>query len=244
VYGAGDQQGRYAQADPAPLTHPGIEPARTGAEPARERRRPPVGVLAGAGAVLVAVAVAVALLFSQGTTPLAAGDKTYPGTTAAPFSFVYPGEWSAVTHADEYVVVSPAAAQFDTLFSVPIASDWTAVNQLLATTPDQATGVFARVSDTITTSDSPEALKRSLSFVLPGPAEFASAPSTATIAGRPAFKLTGVVNDPSQQGRLDMVVYIVSRGEGRPVVLIAFFCAPAKCAPGTMDHLISTVKFT
>ncbi|MFC6085022.1 serine/threonine-protein kinase [Sphaerisporangium aureirubrum] len=217
---------------------------RPGSEPARRKRRPHVALLVGGGAVVVALAVAATLLFGQGTSPLATKDKTYPGTTAAPFTFQYPGGWSAVTHADEYVVASPAAAQFDTLFSVPIASDWSAVNQLLATTPDQATGVFARVSDTITTSDSPEELKRSLSFVLPGPADFASAPSTATVAGRPAFKLTGVVNDPAQQGRLDLVVYIVSRGQGQPVVLIAFFCPPARCSATAMDHLIGTVAFT
>ncbi|GAA1513928.1 hypothetical protein GCM10009677_53840 [Sphaerisporangium rubeum] len=228
---------RYGHGDPAQLTHPG-------AEPARKKRGAPVGVLAGAGAVVVALAVAAWLLFGQGTSPLAAPDKRYPGTTAAPFSFEYPGTWSAVTHADEYVVVSPAAQQFDALFSVPIASDWSAVNQLLASSPGQATGVFARVSDTITTSDSPESLRRSLSFVLPGPAEFASAPSTATIGGRPAFKLTGVVNDPAQQGRLDLVVYIVGRGQGQPVALIAFYCPPAKCDATAIDHLLGTLTFT
>ncbi|MEO3813518.1 protein kinase [Sphaerisporangium sp. B11E5] len=227
---------RYGGGDPAQLTHPG-------AEPARRRRGAPVGVIAGVGVVVLALAVAGWLLFRDGT-PLAVADKRYPGTTAAPFSFEYPGVWGAVTHADEYVVVSPAAPQFDALFSVPIASDWSAVNQLLASSPDQATGMFARVSDTITTSDSPDTLKRSLSFVLPGPADFASAPSTATVGGRPAFRLTGVVNDPSQQGRLDLVVYIVSRGEGQPVALIAFFCPPAKCSATTMDHLIGTLKFT
>ncbi|WP_405139414.1 serine/threonine protein kinase [Sphaerisporangium sp. NBC_01403] len=218
-----------------PLTRPG-----TG-RPAKKRRLP-VGVLIGAGAVLVSLAVAATLLVSQGPGPV--GSKRYPGTTAAPLSFDYPGGWEARTHADEYVILSPAAAEFDTLFSVPIASDWTAVNGLLTTHPEQATGIFTEVNDAITTSDTPETLKRSLSFVLPGPADFASAPTTATVAGKPAFKLTGVVNDPAQQGRLDLVVYIVGRGQGQPVALIAFFCPPAKCDQTMIDGVLGSVQFT
>ncbi|MCW2876648.1 MAG: Serine/threonine protein kinaselike protein [Sphaerisporangium sp.] len=215
-------------------------PPGTG-QPAR-RRRLPMGALIGAGAVLVSIAVAATLLVSQGSAPV--GSKTYPGATAAPLSFEYPGGWQASTHADEYVIVSPAAAEFDTLFSVPIASDWTAVNALLAAHPEQATGVFTELNDTITTSDTPETLKRSLSFVLPGPAEFASAPTTATVAGKPAFRLTGVVNDPGQQGRLDLVVYIVGRGQGQPVALITFFCPPAKCDQTLIEHVIGSARFT
>ncbi|GAA3822029.1 hypothetical protein GCM10022226_48030 [Sphaerisporangium flaviroseum] len=218
-----------------PLTHPGS------GQPAKKRRWP-MGALIGAAAVLASVAVVATLLASQGSTPL--GTKRYPGTTAAPISFEYPGGWDARTHADEYVIVSPAAAEFDTLFSVPIASDWTAVNALLSAHPDQATGIFTELNDTFTTSDTPETLQRSLSFVLPGPAEFASAPTTTTVAGKPAFRLTGVVNDPGQQGRLDVVAYIVGRGQGRPVALITFFCPPAKCDQSLIDKVIGSARFT
>ncbi|RCG28186.1 serine/threonine protein kinase [Sphaerisporangium album] len=218
-------------------THP------PGARPAAKRRRLPAGMLIGAGAVLVSVAVAATLLLGQGgAAPV--GSKRYPGSTAAPVAFEYPGGWEARTHSDEYLIVSPAAAEFDALFSVPIASDWTAVNALLRTQPDRATGVFAKVNDTINTSDAPETLKRSLSFVLPGPADFASAPTSATVAGSPAFRLTGGVNDPGQQGRLDLVVYIVNRGQGRPVTLITFFCPPAKCDQTQIDRLLGTAAFT
>jgi serine/threonine-protein kinase len=199
-------------------------------------------VLFGAGAVLVSVAVAAALLLGQGG-PAPAGYKRYPGSTAAPVSFEYPGGWEARTHADEYLIASPAAAEFDALFSVPIASDWTAVNSLLSTHPDRAIGVFTGVNDTITTSDAPETLKRSLSFVLPGPADFASAPTTATVAGKPAFRLTGVVNDPAQQGRLDLVVYIVGRGPGQPVALLTFFCPPARCDQTQIERLVASTQF-
>jgi serine/threonine protein kinase len=232
VHPAGPQRGEAV----ALTRPPGV------GQPARKRRWP-VGALIGAAAVLVSIAIAATLLVSQGG-PAAVGAKRYPGATAAPLSFEYPGDWEARTHADEYVVVSPAAAEFDTLFSVPIASDWAAVNALLKAHPEQATGVFTEVNDSITTSDPPEALKRSLSFVLPGPADFASAPTTDTVAGKPAFKLTGVVNDPGQQGRLDLVVYIVGRGQGQPVALIAFFCPPAKCDQTMIDHVIGSVQFT
>ncbi|GGK88810.1 hypothetical protein Sme01_02040 [Sphaerisporangium melleum] len=219
------------------LTRPGTAAAR----PTR-RRRWPVGVLAGAAAVLVAVAVAATLLVDRGVTPV--GDKRYPGSAAVPLSFEYPGHWEARAHADEYVIVSPAAAEFDALFSVPIASDWTAVNALAGTRPERAMGLFAELNDTITTSDPPETLKRSLSFVLPGPADFASALTTATVAGHPAFRLTGVVNDPAQQGRLDLIAYIIGRGQGRPVGLIAFFCPPGGCDQPTIDRILTTLQLT
>ncbi|GII83853.1 hypothetical protein Ssi03_18430 [Sphaerisporangium siamense] len=216
-------------------THPGPPPPV-------KRRRPPAGLLIAAGAVLVSLAVAAALLLAQGS-PVAPGPKRYPGTPAAPMAFEYPGTWESRTHNDEYAVFSPAAAEFDTLFSVPIASDWTAVNALLASSPERATGVFAELNDTISTADAPETLKRSLSFVLPGPADFASAPTSATVGGRPAFRLTGVVNDPAQQGRLDLVVYIVSRGQDKPVALLAFFCPPARCDQTAIDRITSTTTF-
>ncbi|GII60126.1 hypothetical protein Skr01_02110 [Sphaerisporangium krabiense] len=216
-------------------THPGPPP------PAG-RRRPPAGLLIAAGAVLVSLVVAAVLLLGQGS-PVAPGPKRYPGSPAAPMAFEYPGTWESRTHNDEYAVFSPAAAEFDTLFSVPIASDWTAVNALLASHPERATGVFAELNDTISTSDAPETLKRSLSFVLPGPADFASAPTSATVGGRPAFRLTGVVNDPAQQGRLDLVVYIVSRGQDKPVALLAFFCPPARCDQTAIDRVTSTTTF-
>ncbi|WP_248959555.1 serine/threonine-protein kinase [Sphaerisporangium perillae] len=231
---------------PAPVASAGQSslgpPTRAGTARPAGKRRWPMGALIGAGAVLVSIAVAATLLFNQGAAPV--GSKRYPGTTAAPISFEYPGGWEARTHADEYVIVSPAAPDFDTLFSVPIASDWAAVNALLTAHPEQATGIFAEVNDTITTSDAPETLKRSLSFVLPGPADFASALTTATVAGKPAFKLTGVVNDPTQQGRLDLVVYIVGRGQGQPVVLMAFFCPPGKCDQSMIDNVLGSVRFT
>ncbi|MEV6984657.1 protein kinase [Sphaerisporangium sp. NPDC051017] len=226
------------RAGPGSATHP------PGARPDVRKRRLPAGVLIGAGAVLVSVAVAATLLLGQGGGPAPVGYKQYPGTSAAQVAFEYPGGWEARTHTDEYVIVSPAAAEFDALFSVPIASDWTAVNALLASQPDRATGVFAENNETINTSDAPETLKRSLSFVLPGPADFASAPTSATVAGSPAFRLTGVVNDPGQQGRLDLVVYIVNRGQGRPVTLITFFCPPAKCDQAQIDRLLGTTAFT
>ncbi|MFC4585011.1 serine/threonine-protein kinase [Sphaerisporangium corydalis] len=227
---AGPMRGPQGTAPSRPATR------RTG------KRRWPAGALIGAGAVLVSIAIAATLLLSQGAPTV--GAKRYPGSTAAPLSFEYPGGWDARTHNDEYVILSPAATTFDMLFSVPIASDWTAVNALLTAHPDQATGVFAEVNDTITTSDPPETLKRSLSFVLPGPADFASAPTTASVAGKPAFKLTGVVNDPGQQGRLDLVVYIVGRGQGQPVTLITFFCPPAKCDQTMIDRVLDSAQFT
>ncbi|MET8158629.1 protein kinase [Sphaerisporangium sp. NPDC005289] len=239
----------FAAADPAGSQHASLGPATrpgvaTGPRPAAPRRRRGrlAGALVGAGAAVVAVAVAATLLLNQGTAPL--GAKRYPGSTAAPMTFEYPGGWEARTHADEYAVVSPAAAEFDALFSVPIASDWTAVNALLGAHPERATGVFAELNDAITTSDPPETLKRSLSFVLPGPADFASALTTDTVAGKPAFRLTGVVNDPAQQGRLDLIVYIIGRGQGQPVGLLAFFCPPGKCHQPTIDHTLTTVAFT
>ncbi|GII75908.1 hypothetical protein Sru01_08900 [Sphaerisporangium rufum] len=218
----------------------GAPPAAAGR---RGRRVGRPAVVAAALAAVAAVAVAAVVLWPGGG-PVASKDGRYPGSTAAPVAFDHPGGWQARTHADEYAVVSPAAAEFDALFSVPIAADWTAVDALLRAQPDRATGVLIEVSDTISIADPPETLKRSLGFVLPGPADFAAAPTTATVAGRPAFRLAGVVNDPAQQGRLDLVVYVVGRGAGQPVALIVFFCAPGHWDPAVADRILTGMRFT
>ncbi|RJL20534.1 serine/threonine-protein kinase [Bailinhaonella thermotolerans] len=195
------------------------------------------GRLAGvAFAVLAVIALGVAFLTLRG----GGGNvwKKYPSTVAAPFTFSYPGGWEARTHADLFAVASPAAEEFERLFTTPIAGDWTSVNGLISQEPARAQGVYTGVSDSLNLSDSSENLQESLKSLMPGEVGYAGAPVPVTVGGHPAFRIDGVVSDPKAGGRLDFFAYVVQR-PGAPAAFLTFFCAPASCDRPLFDRMIS-----
>jgi hypothetical protein len=198
----------------------------------------------GGLAVLVSLAVAATLILTRGGDT-AASWNTYPGSVAAPFTMEYPSSWGeARTNADQWMAASPAVGEFDALFAVPGNTDWSKVNPIIANQPDRAAGVFAQVSNTLSTSDSPVELQQSLQSALPGTVSYAGAPIATTVGARPAFKIGGVLNDPAQVGRLDFSAYLVRQDAGDDTVLITFFCPPARCDQQVIEHMVSTVAFT
>jgi serine/threonine-protein kinase len=210
--------------------------------PPQESRRPVrrKGPLIGAAAILLSLAVAAFLVFDSGDK--GATWKTFPGNVAAPFSFAYPGDWPSRAHADEYVVFSPSARQFEALFSVPVSSDWSVVNPILSgDTPEQASGLLVEEADTIDASDT-EQVKTGLSALLPGPVAIPAEPSATSVGGRPAFRVTGTISDPGQNGTLEFTAYVVRRDD-KPTALLTFFCAPSRCDKNAMDHVVSSVAF-
>jgi hypothetical protein len=208
------------------------------------KRKIPVGPLIGGLAVLVSMAVAATLILTKGGDTTTAW-RAYPGTVAAPFTMAYPSAWGdAKTSADQWMIASPATEEFDALFAVPGNGDWSKVDPIIANRPERAAGVFAQVSNTLSTSDSPEELQDGLKLALPGTVAYTSAPAPTTVGAKPAFQIGGVMNDPQQGGRLDFSAYLVRQDTGETSVLITFFCPPARCDQQLIAHMINTVTFT
>ncbi|GGO09873.1 hypothetical protein GCM10010116_19800 [Microbispora rosea subsp. aerata] len=234
-----------------PASHPSASYAQatvasgtTGPAGGGGRRRVPLGPLIGGVAVLVAIAVAASLLITRGGNT-AATWNTYPGSTAAPFSMAYPSSWGeARTNADQWMIASPAVDEFDALFAVPGNSDWSRVNPIITGEPERATGVFAQVSNALSTSDSPMELQESLGPALPGVTTYYGVPTPTTVGARPSFRIEGVLSDPRQAGRLDFVAYVVRQGDYGTSVLITFFCPAGRCDRSAIDHMVNTITFT
>ncbi|WP_226874669.1 serine/threonine-protein kinase [Microbispora sitophila] len=208
------------------------------------RRGLPLGPLIGGVAVLVSIAVAAALLLTRGGDT-AATWNTYQGSTAAPFTMSYPSAWGeARTNADQWMIASPAVDEFNALFAVPGNTDWSKVNPIITGHPDRATGVFAQVSNTLSTSDSPMELQESLGPALPGVTTYYGVPTPTTVGARPAFRIEGVLSDPQQAGRLDFSAYVVRQGDAGTTVLVTFFCPAGRCDRSLIDHMVNTITFT
>jgi hypothetical protein len=209
---------------------------------AQGRRRILIGPLVGGLAVLVSIAVAATLIVTGGgdTAPW----NTFPGNVAAPFRMDYPSAWGAAkTNADQWMIASPAVEEFDALFAVPGNADWSKVDPIIGGQPERATGVFAQVSNALSTSDSPEELQDGLKLALPGTVAYTGAPVPTSVGAKPAFQIGGVMSDPQQGGRLDFSAYLVRQDSGDTTVLITFFCPPARCDRQLIDHMINTVTF-
>jgi serine/threonine-protein kinase len=196
-----------------------------------------LAVLAGSIGLIVAL-LAVLAVVTGGP-----GTKRYPGSTAVPFSFAYPGSWQARTHADIFAVVSPAADRFEALLQTPVSADWTQLNRLVSGDPGQAQAIFAGVNDTLSTTGTPQAIQQSLQSLLPGKVDYMSSPASLTVGGRPAVRVDGVVSDPEQGGKLEFSSYIMQL-RGEPAAFLTFFCAPAHCHPGQNQSSAESVTFT
>ncbi|MEU7694283.1 serine/threonine-protein kinase [Microbispora hainanensis] len=209
-----------------------------------QRRGLPLGPLIGGLAILVSIAVAAALLLTKGGDT-AATWNTYPGSTAAPFTMSYPSSWGdARTNADQWMIASPAVDEFNALFAVPGNTDWSKVNAIIKDQPDRAAGVFAQVSNTLSTSDSPMELQESLGPALPGVTTYFGVPTPTTVGAKPAFRIEGVLSDPQQAGRLEFIAYVVRQGDTGTTVLITFFCPPGKFNQSNIDHMVNSIAFT
>jgi serine/threonine protein kinase len=241
---AASYPGSFPASSYPPVSHPSAASYPSGSHPpvaAPPKRKLPVGALVGGLAVLVSVAVAVALILSKSGGDASADWDTYAGSTAAPIRIDYPVTWGTPkTNGDLWMITSPAVEEFDALFSIPGNPDWSKVNPIITTEPQRATGVFASVSHTMTTTGSLEELQAGLQSSLPGTVGFTGAPQSSSIGGKPAFKVVGVANDPAQGGRFDFSTYVVRPDAGQATVLITFFCA--KCDTQVIDNMVNSVQ--
>lgn len=186
--------------------------------------------LIGAAAALLVAAAAAALLLTRG------GTATYPGSSAAPFSFAYPDSWSVRAHSDVSVIASPKADEFETLFQTPVFADWSRVSAL---GPDDSVGVFAGVSDTLNT---PSTIAANLPGLLPGKVTL-NAPSSTAVAGTTATRYQGSLSDPKGgPTRLDLTVLVIPHSPS--AAYLVYFCAPSSCDAEVSGTLASSLRMT
>ncbi|MFF4987443.1 serine/threonine-protein kinase [Streptosporangium saharense] len=218
-------------------------------EPAREKRKPPQkkaarkkssrGIVVGAVLAVAAVVTLVAVL----ATVLRGGDTwaPYAGTAAVPISFEHPSGWTPRAHADVFVVVSPKAGEFDTLFGTPVTADWAAVNEIIKASPTEATGIYAQTLDTLDPRSGAQQLQETLQSSLPGTVNVFSEVVQVRVGGKPAVRLEGSITDPQRGGRLDFTGWAVER-QDEPALMI-YFCAPGTCDSALANRFVRSVSF-
>ncbi|GAA0415662.1 hypothetical protein Acor_58720 [Acrocarpospora corrugata] len=207
------------------------------------KKKFPLGAVIGGVTALSVVAAAIVYVVSQSGGDSNAPWNTYPGNVAAPFKFSYPGTWTLKEYTDQHVTAAGAVEEFDGLFAVPGNTDWKAVNPIIQTSPNRASGMVAQTTETISTANSTEDLQAGLQATLPGSVAIPGAPEATSVGGQPAFKLTGVLSDGVGTGRLDFRTFLVAR-TGQPSALITFFCPTAQCDDNLINTIVNSVEFT
>jgi hypothetical protein len=180
--------------------------------------------------VAIVALIAAAALFVHG----GGGTTTYPGSSAAPFSFEYPKSWQIRTHADVFVIASPKVSRFEELFQTPVNDNWTGIDKLSG---DSSQGIYAAVSDNLTV---PATAPNNLAYLLPGKVNVTGS-TQITVSGQSGTQVQGSISDPAQKSRLDFTTVIVQRPSANAAYIV-YFCAPAHCDSDTLNHMISSLK--
>ncbi|GLW10633.1 hypothetical protein Misp01_57610 [Microtetraspora sp. NBRC 13810] len=226
---------------PAPEPERRDRPRKPAAKPAGKRSR-------GRGRLLVAASAAVAVIVAgtlAAVLVLRGGEQEwarYDGSVAAPMRFEYPADWTARTHTDLFAVASPpdTVPVFEMLFVTPVSGDWADANQIIATDPEAATGVYALILDTLDVNAPVGDLQEGLQSILPGTVSVSGAPVPVRVGARPAIRLKGAIGDPQDGGRLEFTAYAIDRpGE---VALLVYFCAPAGCQDPVAERIAESVE--
>ncbi|MEV8630401.1 serine/threonine-protein kinase [Streptosporangium sp. NPDC051023] len=202
-------------------------------------RRGGRGILIGAGVAVAAVVALVAVL----ATVLRGGDAwtSYPGSSAVPIAFEHPGGWTLRPHADVFVVTSPKAEEFDALFGTPVTADWAAVNEIIKSSPAEATGIYAQTLDTLDPRSGAQQLQETLQSSLPGTVNVFSEVVQVRVGGEPAVRIEGSITDPQRGGKLDFTGWAVERPD-EPALMI-YFCAPGTCDATLANRFVRSVSF-
>lgn len=223
--------GHPAAPPPAQLT--GVRHRRSGG------RRP--GRLAIVAATVTAAVAALALVVMIVMSQRGDAWTRYQGTTAAPLTFDYPAVWTARTHADLFVVASPHAAEFESMFVAGASADWTAVNQVITGDADNAVGLYVQVSDTLDTTATATQMKATLEGLLPG--EITVEPPVPDRAGdSDATRFDGALRDRNSGNRLGFVSYVIDR-KPKPM-LVMYFCAKNRCDDATETRIRQSVHLS
>ncbi|MFF5212609.1 serine/threonine-protein kinase [Streptosporangium sp. NPDC000396] len=197
------------------------------------------GILVGAGAAIVAIIALVAVL----ATVLRGGDEwvPYQGSAAVPIAFEHPGDWDLRPHADVFVMASPRVEEFQALFRTPVTADWAAVNEIIKSAPEEATGIYAQTLDTLDPRSGARQLQETLQSSLPGTVNVFSEVVQVRVGGQPAVRLEGSITDPQRGGRLDFTGWAAERPD-EPALMI-YFCAPGGCDDALANRFVRSVSF-
>jgi serine/threonine-protein kinase len=197
------------------------------------------GILIGAGVAIATIVALVAVL----ATFLRGGDDwgVHEGSAAVPVGFEYPAGWTLEPQADVFVLASPRADEFRTLFATPVTADWATANETIKNTPEEATGVYAQTLDTLDPRGGAQQLQETLQSSLPGKVSVFSEVVQVSVGGQPAVRLEGSIADPQRGGRLDFVGWAVERPD--EPALVIYFCAPSRCDNALANRFIRSVSF-
>ncbi|MDP9845379.1 serine/threonine-protein kinase [Streptosporangium lutulentum] len=198
------------------------------------------GILIGAGVAIVTIVALVAVLV---TVLRGGGDDwtAYAGSAAVPIAFEHPGDWTLQPQADVFVVSSPQADEFRTLFATPVTADWATANETIKNTPEEATGLYAQTLDTLDPRSGAQQLQETLQSSLPGKVSVFSEVVQVRVGGYPAVRLQGSIADPQRGGQLDFTGWAVERPD-EPALMI-YFCAPGRCDNALANRFVGSVSF-
>jgi serine/threonine-protein kinase len=221
-------------AAPPPSQLAGVRHRRSG-----PRRRP--GRTAIVAATVTAAVAALALVVMIVMTQRGDAWIRYRSTTAAPLTFDYPALWTARTHADLFVVASPHAPEFESMFVAGASADWTAVNQVITGDAENAVGLYVQVSDTLDITATATQMKATLEGLLPG--EITVEPPVPDRAGdSDATRFDGALRDRNSGNRLGFVSYVIDR-KPKPM-LVMYFCAKNRCDDATETRIRQSVHLS
>ncbi|MBN6052764.1 serine/threonine protein kinase [Nonomuraea sp. RK-328] len=165
----------------------------------------------------------------------------YRPTTAAPVGFEYPAGWTVRTHEDLFALVSPRAQEFESMFVSGAGADWTPVVPIITDDPENATGVYVQVSDTLSTTATDTQMKAMLEGLLPGKIDVGG-PVTEQAGASPATRYTGSLTDRDSGARLGFVGYVVDR-KPKPMLML-YFCARNTCDDTVQARVRQSVRLS
>jgi hypothetical protein len=213
--GPGAEQEGGEDAEAGPSTEPAAAP------PGRGRRRK---------LVVVGVALAVLALLAVGGFLWLGREESlvrYANRDAIiPFSLNRPESWTARAGAAADVVLSPRPDEAGDAF-LETADRWAAPRELLATSPGDATGVYAytQASGSDTSIDG---LKNTIHTLLGQDVkvDFAATHRQLRVGGQDGHEFEGVISDPQATGTRLSARFDVVLPESGGLVLLTFFTAP------------------
>jgi hypothetical protein len=216
-YGAGEDEGEPDGDQPEEDAR--TEPAAT---PTGGRRRRTLLVVGAAVAIVALVAVGAFLWLGREEALVRFANRD----AIIPFSLSRPESWTARAGAAADVVLSPQPDKAGDAF-LETTDRWAAPRELLATSPGDASGVYAYTqasgSDT-----SVDGLKGTIRALLGQDVkvDFASTHRQLRVGGQDGHEFEGVVSDPQATGTRLSARFDVVLPKSGGLVLLTFFTAP------------------
>lgn len=207
--------------------------------PERGRSRWLLPGIAGTLALVVVGLVAFALLRPGGDSL----SNRQQRNQLVPFSFSYPGSWSARTDNIHHLVTAAPDATAPLFLPGSQTSNWGPVRKLLDTDAGAVVGMYSTFSRSLVDPTN----KADLQTLLPQGTEFSDeVPQDANVGGLPGKRLTADITDPRSGDQLSAVTYAVHvTSPQSQLVLLTFFAAPGELAASTstFDEILGTVSF-